>query len=251
MTSDDLDLHTLVGAYVLDAISPDERASFSAHLAWCSACRAEISELREAAASLGTAHAVLPRPELRAATIAAAQLTGQLAPVIARKDVQAGQGRAARRSRAIRWMSAAAAVVAVAAGVAVGTHAVDMQGRYSGSASGIVTDVLLAPDAVMRSAPVRTGGMAIVVASGRKHMAVFIARGLRPLPRTRRYELWLMGPRGERPAGLLAVHHGGMAGPAVISGMARGDMVGLTVEPASGSLKPTSAPVLMISTEGR
>ena len=251
MTSHDPDLHTLVGAYVLDAVSPEERARFSAHLAWCSACGAEISELREAAASLGTAQAVQARPELRTATIAAAQLTGQLAPVIARKDIQAGRGRAIRRSRAIRWVSAAAAAVAVAAGVAVGTHAVDMQGRGPRPGSGIVTAVLLAPDAVMRSAPVRTGGMAIVVASGRKHMAVFIAHGLQSLPGTRRYELWLMGPTGERPAGLLAVHQGGMAGPAVISGMSRGDMVGLTVEPASGSLKPTSAPVLMISPQGR
>jgi anti-sigma-K factor RskA len=251
MTSDDPELHTLVGAYVLDAVSPDERARFSAHLDWCAACTAEISELREAAASLGTAQAVRARPELRAATIAAAQLTGQLAPVLARKDVQTAQGRAAGRSRAIRWVSAAAAVIAVAAGVAVGTHAVDMRRPDSRTASGIVTDVLLAPDAVMRSAPVRTGGMAIVVASRHKHMAVFIAHGLRSLPRTRRYELWLMGPRGERPAGLLAVHQGGMAGPAVISGMSRGDMVGLTVEPASGSLKPTSEPVLMISPQGR
>jgi len=251
MTSDDPDLHTLVGAYVLDAVSPEERARFSAHLAWCSACRAEISELREAAASLGTAQAARARPDLRAATVAAAQLTGQLAPVIARKDIQAGHGRAARSSGAIRWISAAAAAIAVAAGVAFGTHAVDMQGRDSRHASGIVTDVLLAPDAVMRSAPVRTGGMAIVVASRHKHMAVFIAHGLRSLPRTSRYELWLMGPRGERPAGLLAVHRGGMAGPAVISGMSRGDMVGLTVEPASGSLKPTSVPVLMISPRGR
>ena len=250
MTPDDPDLHTLVGAYVLDAVSPDERARFSAHLAWCSACRAEMSELREAAASLGTAQAVRPRPELRAATIASAQLTGQLAPVIARKDIHTGQGRATRRARAIRWVSAAAAAVAVAAGVAVGTHAVDMRARHWRPAAGIVTDVLLAPDAVMRSAPVRTGGMAIVVASAHKHMAVFIAHGLRSLPGTRRYELWLMGPRGERPAGLLAVHQGGMAGPAVISGMSRGDMVGLTVEPASGSLKPTSRPVLMISPQG-
>ena len=250
MTSDDPDLHTLVGAYVLDAVSPDERARFAAHLAWCSACGAEVSELREAAARLGTAQAAQARPELREATIAAARLTGQLAPVLARTDVQAGQGRAARRSPAIRWMSAAAAVVAVAAAVAVGTHAVDMQGPHSRPAAAVVTGVLLAPDAVMRSAPVRTGGMAIVVASRRKHMAVFIAHGLRSLPRARRYELWLMGPRGERPAGLLAVHQGGMAGPAVISGMSRGDMVGLTVEPASGSLKPTSVPVLMISAQG-
>ena len=94
----------------------------------------------------------------------------------------------------------------------------------------------------MRTAPVSSGGMAIVVTSRREHMAVFIAHGLRPLPRTSRYELWLMGPRGERPAGMLGSDRKDMAGPALITGMSAGDMVGLTVEPASGSLRPTSAP---------
>jgi hypothetical protein len=42
-----------------------------------------------------------------------------------------------------------------------------------------------------------------------------------------------------------------MSGPAVIHGMSAGDMVGLTVEPASGSLRPTSAPVVMIGRPGR
>jgi hypothetical protein len=55
-----------------------------------------------------------------------------------------------------------------------------------------------------------------------------------------------MGPGGERPAGMLAVHRKDMAGPALITGMSAGDMVGLTVEPASGSLRPTSAPVVLI-----
>jgi anti-sigma-K factor RskA len=251
MTSEDPDLHTLVGAYVLDAISADERARFAAHLAGCAACRAEIGELREAAASLGAAQAVRPRPELRDAAIRAARLTGQLGPVRYQKDSASGPGGPARGSRAIRWVAAAAAVIAVAGGVAAGTHYADTRGRQSHLVPATVSEVLLARDAVMRSAPVRTGGMAIVVASRRKHMAVFIAHGLHALPRTRRYELWLMGPRGERPAGLLTVHADGMAGPAVISGIAAGDMVGLTVEPASGSLKPTSPPVVMIGGQGR
>jgi len=251
MTSDGPDLHTLVGAYVLDAVSADERARFSAHLAGCSACRAEIGELREAAASLGTAQAVRPRPEVREAAIKAARVTGQLAPVLSRNDLTTSRRGQASGSRAIRWVAAAAAAIAVAGGVAAGTHYADMRGQQSRPVPGTVNDVMLARDAVMRSAPVRTGGMAIVVASQRKHMAVFIAHGLRALPRTRRYELWLMGPRGERPAGLLTVRAGGMAGPAVISGVSEGDMVGLTIEPASGSLKPTSAPVVMIDGQGR
>ena len=86
MTSDDHDLHTLAGAYVLDAITDAERARFAAHLADCAGCRDEVDELREAAARLGTAHAVRPRPELREQTIRAAYQHSQLAPVIAENE---------------------------------------------------------------------------------------------------------------------------------------------------------------------
>jgi len=140
----------------------------------------------------------------------------------------------------------AAAAAWVAALVGIGTHYADMRGQQPQVRAHTVADVLSAPDAVMRTLPVSSGGMAIVVTSRHDHMAVFIAHGLRPLPGTRRYELWLMGPCGERPAGMLAMHHKDMAGPALISGMSSGDMVGLTVEPASGSLHPTSAPVVLI-----
>jgi hypothetical protein len=40
------------GAYVLDALSPEERAAFEAHLATCPDCRARVSEAREAAGLL-------------------------------------------------------------------------------------------------------------------------------------------------------------------------------------------------------
>jgi len=248
MTSNDPDLHTLVGAYVLDAVSAEERARFSAHLAGCASCRAEIGELREAAASLGAAEAVRPRSELKEPTIRAAHATGQLAPVLAGPESKQGHS-AAGRPRAIRMLAAAAAVIAVAFAVGVGTHYADTAGHPSARPRSFIVAVLSARDAVMHSAPVSTGGVAVVVASRHKHMAVFMARGLRTLPRTRSYELWLMGPRGERPAGRLVVHTSGMAGPTLISGMSAGDMVGLTVEPASGSLKPTTPPVVMIRSQ--
>jgi hypothetical protein len=39
----------------------------------------------------------------------------------------------------------------------------------------------------------------------------------------------------------------GMTAPMVVPGVAAGDMVGLTAEPASGSAVPSSAPVLMLA----
>lgn len=246
MTSGDHDLHILAGAYVLDAVSADERTTFAAHLASCAECRAEVGEFREAAARLGTAQAVTPRPELREPTIRAAYHTGQLGPVIADRHGPAGRRPAARRRARMSVLLTAAAAVVVAAVIGIGTHYADMQSQRSAVRARTVAAVLSASDAEMRTAPVRSGGMAIVVTSRREHMAVFIAHGLPALPGARRYELWLMGPGGERPAGMLAVHRKDMAGPALITGMSAGDMVGLTVEPASGSLRPTTPPVVLI-----
>jgi anti-sigma-K factor RskA len=242
MTSSDHDLHILAGAYVLDAVTGDERARFTDHLAGCAQCCAEVGEFREAAARLGTAQAVRPRPELRDPVIRAAYNTGQMGPVIAEKQAPSR----ARRARRVPVLLTAAAAAVVAAAIGIGTHYADRQDQSSATRARTVAAVLSAPDAVMRMAHVRSGGMAIVVTSRHEHLAVFFANGLRPLPGTRRYELWLKGPSGERPAGMLAVHRKDMAGPALITGMSDGDMVGLTVEPASGSLRPTSAPVVLI-----
>jgi hypothetical protein len=246
-TFDEHDLHTLVGAYVIDAITDDERSLFAAHLADCPACRDEVNELREAAARLGTAHAVRPRSDLKERAIRAAHNTGQLAPVIAENEQgqPTARGGLARKARRLPVFLTAAAAAVAAAAIGIGTHYADMHGQDSRSGR-TVDAVLSAPDAVMRTAPVSSGGMAIVVTSRREHMAVFIAHGLRELPRAMRYEIWLMGPRGERPAGMLAVHRRDMAGPELITGIGSGDMVGLTVEPASGSLHPSSAPLVMI-----
>ena len=248
MTADDHDLHTLAGAYVLDAVSEAERSGFAAHLAGCAECRVEVDELREAAARLGTAQAVRPRPDLKEPTIRAAYNTGQLAPVIAGKDPrsQTSGSAVARQARRVPVLFTAAAAVVVAAAIGIGTHYADMQGQRAGLGAHTVAAVLSAPDAVMRTAPVSRGGVAIVVTSWHEHMAVFIAHDLPALPVTMRYELWLMGPHGERPAGMLTVHRKDMAGPVLITGMSAGDTVGLTIEPASGSLRPTTAPVVLI-----
>jgi hypothetical protein len=45
---------------------------------------------------------------------------------------------------------------------------------------------------------------------------------------------------------MLPAPHRGMTAPMIVSGVAAGDMVGLTAEPASGSAVPSSVPVLML-----
>jgi anti-sigma factor RsiW len=60
MTPTHSELQDLIGAYVVDAVDPDERRMLEDHLATCPRCRAEVNELREVTAVLGTSGASAP-----------------------------------------------------------------------------------------------------------------------------------------------------------------------------------------------
>ncbi len=263
MATGDQELHTLVGAYVMDAVTDFERVQFARHLASCAECRDEIRELHEAAARLGTASAVRPRSGLKDPTILAARQISQLAPAVPAATATGGSRtdrrrlagfRSAGSRRAWHWLTALPRSAVLACAIltastimlAVVTQQMNTQLDHSQRQNHLIAAVLNAPDMVKLTAKVSTGGTATVMMSHRQHALVFTAHGLRPLPASESYELWLMGPDGDRPAGLLKAPPGGMAGPAVVSGLAAGDMIGLTVEPASGSARPTSPPIMLI-----
>ena len=249
MMADRHDLHALAGAYALDAVTGPERDAFESHLSRCAACREEVRGLREATAKMSIASAVTPAPALREAVIAAARRARQLPPVLPAASAPGGPR---------HWLSwparagLAAAAVAAAVAIVLGalTHGAMQQLHRSQRQQHMIAAVLTAPDAVMLTSRVSTGGTATVVMSHRERALVFSASGLSALPASQSYELWVMGPGGTRPAGMLSVPSGGMAGPAVIPGLAAGDKIGLTVEPASGSSRPTSAPILVMVLSG-
>lgn len=240
-------LHGLVGAYVLDAVTRSERAAFERHLGSCEQCREDVRGLREATARLSAAAAVTPRPDLRQPTLAAARVLRQLPPAVE------GQRRPVlgRARPAPRWVHRGAAGLAVAfaaAALAAGVHAGTMQQRLSDQQQrdAAMTAVLGARDAVARTTAVRTGGTATVVMSRRAGELVFTASHLAPLDGTKGYELWLAGPGGAEPAGMLAGAGHGMAGPMLVRGLRPGEQLEMTVEPARGSSAPTSAPVVSV-----
>jgi anti-sigma-K factor RskA len=250
--------HTLAGAYAMDALDGQDRARFERHLERCEECTREVAGLHEATARLAGAAAVRPPDALKELLLAETARTRQLppvthgaAPATARRTPAAAGGRRARlhgRLRAPR-LAVALAGVAVLAAAAVWTGGIVF--RSSPPAQSVVSHdvatVLTAPDLTVLSARVRTGGTATVMMSGRDRMLVFAAAGLRPLPGSRRYELWLMQPGADRPAGLLPMPKHGMSGPAVAAGLRAGDRLGLTVEPAHGSRHPTTPMILVLT----
>ena len=72
------EVHTLSGAYALDALTEIERAGFARHLAECSVCETEVAEFRETAARLGMAAWETPPARLRERVMAEVAQTRQV-----------------------------------------------------------------------------------------------------------------------------------------------------------------------------
>ncbi|WP_410568309.1 anti-sigma factor domain-containing protein [Amycolatopsis sp. cmx-4-61] len=222
------ELHTLTGAYALDAVSRAERAEFERHLGECTACRQEVAELQATGARLGVAAAVNPPPELKLVVLADVARTRQLPP----KVPVALDGKARAKTWQLRtalFGAAAAAVVAVVFGVTRAPAPVD--------------SVLSAPDA---SAIQGVGeGHATLVVSRSRHQAVLLASELPALDAGHVYQVWLIGTGGARSAGLMT--------PAASQRMLVADLpadvdrIGITVEPAGGSAGPTTPAVTRIA----
>jgi anti-sigma-K factor RskA len=252
--------HTLAGAYAMDALSAPDRAAFERHLAGCEDCSQEIAGLREATARLAAAAAVTPPPGFKERVLAAAVITRQQAPAEgaagsppAGTPAAATPGavlgpvpwlhRIARQGWRVRLAAAAGAVVTVAvlgAAVAFGLANGSMRQQLdqAQSSSQQIAAVLTAQDAVMRTDAVSGGGTVTIVMSHSRHALVFTAAGLHALPSSRTYELWLVGPAGDRPVGMLPAGRHGTTGPVIASGLRQGDHLVLTAEPAGGASRP-------------
>jgi len=250
---DRAELHSLAGAYALNAVSAADQARFERHLAGCEQCRLEVRGFGETAARLGASQAVRPRPELRDQALRTAARTRQLPPGPRLRAGWAPSGAAPARAwwgrpgqgRWPRLVAAGAAAVVLAAATVAGVTALRDEHRISqDQASGHeFAAVLSAPDVVMLTAKVTGGGKATVLMSHHMRALVFAVAGLPPLPATKGYELWLIGPSGSRPQGMLPA---GVARPVMVAGLANGDQVGVTVEPRGGSAQPTAPPVLLM-----
>jgi anti-sigma-K factor RskA len=235
------EVHTLAGAYAMDAISAPDRARFERHLAECEECAREIASLREATARLATATAVSPPSGLKDRVMAAAALTRQQPPPVG--ELPAGR---AWRGRLRLAVAAVAAVVVLGVAVVFGVANGSMRDQLSQAqaSSQQIATVLTAHDATMMTGAVAGGGTATIVMSHSRHALVFTAADLRALPVSRGYELWLIGPAGDRPVTMLPTGRHDMTGPVIASGMRPGDHLALTVEPSGGAARP-STPMML------
>ncbi len=256
------DIHSLVGAYAVDAVDDAERARFEAHLATCAECRAEVDSLRAAASCVAALADTPPPASLKAALMRDIGSVRPLPPLVADRDHEQpsrpaaepgadaplpGQDdlhnrrerRTGSRSAVARWLAGAAAAAAVVVGGVVWHPWAPGTAQTSVSAS---QQVLHAGDA--RSFTDRSTTVVRSVSLGKA-----VVRGtLPPPPAGKVYELWLQRPDGTMAkAGLVSDVSGVRDGVVLQGDAATATGAGITLEPAGGSDAPTTTPLALVS----
>lgn len=237
--SEDPDLHTLTGAYALDAVDDVERARVERLLRESPEAAAEVASFRETAARLGAAATTPAPPSLRASVLAEIRTTRQLPPVTAPADRRdGGAGRTAAR-----WLSVAAACL-LAVSLGLGAWVVDLreQNEQSRIAAEAIPNLLSDPDRQVMETDFAGGKATVVVADGE---VVLFGSGVAAPPEGRGYQLWMLDEENRpRPSVMLtATGAGGFFAEA--SGFQPGEKVAVTIEPETGSSSPTTDPVFI------
>lgn len=227
------DLHTLSGAFALDALSSDEATQFRTHLEECAVCRQEVRELRAAAAQMGAVEAIAPPESLKVRVLATADRTPQKPPKVS--SLSQARGR--------RWaprLAAAAAAVVVATAGAVGIAQIAGDDGGTSLQAGVV-QVFESEDAHTTEVDTSHGAVRVATSPERGEMAVDTS-GLHTLDQGHVYQLWSIVDGTPTSVGVLDDPGKGasMAMPEP------GTQVAITVEPAGGSERPTTDPIVEV-----
>ncbi|MEE4543034.1 anti-sigma factor [Streptomyces sp. V4-01] len=238
-------VHTAAGAYVVHALSDRDRELFERHMEHCEPCRREVAEMEATTAELGVAAAVAAAPPDPAAAKSE----------VLRRIASTRQQRPPRVRQPVRWFprrsarlvpAAALAAAATFGGLAAWQHQEALAARsgqhaaqhQAASRQAAIADVLSAPDTKLSAQRLSDGAVATVAASRSRDAAVFIADGLRTLPKGHEYQIWFTGSGGPRSAGLLPGNDTQQL--SLLNGPVAGAKdVAVTIEPAGGSQQPT------------
>jgi anti-sigma-K factor RskA len=240
------DLHSLSGAYALDALEAGaEHDRFTRHMSRCQSCAGEVRGFREVGTALAFAAATEPPPELRARVLTAVARTRQLSPEV---NTHARPQRPRAWVPWVPWLSGAIATASIVVAVLFGFAQAHTEQELSQvrAENQAISLLLSAPQARLLRHTVTSGGVATVVLAAERHELVVITNGLPALPSGKVYQLWLIGKTKTVSAGLLPSAQSGRTRPVLASGVVKGDTLGLTVEPAPGSAQPTTTPILAL-----
>ncbi|MDQ1510068.1 MAG: hypothetical protein QOG50_1912 [Actinomycetota bacterium] len=242
------ELDSLLGAYALDALDPDDRARIDAYLARDAGARAEVDELRETAAAL----ALMPASSLDAPPELWERIAGAIAEERARDERNQTDELAARRDRRTRtpWITAAAAAAAIVVLVVLGAQVASLHRQLDRAHQLGPTAMAAAFDRAAKVDGARRVGLTsksgatlarvVLLPDGTGYL-----RGdhLGPLPSDRTYQLWAVTGSAEEPVTVSA----GVLGsdPRAVIFRASGPVraFAVTIERAGGVVQSAQTPI--------
>jgi hypothetical protein len=258
------EIHGAVGAYVVNALDPEELEEFEAHLAVCPTCSREVVEFGGTAAELSVLASAPPPAALRGSILSAISEVRPLPPEPAAVTAQVGPSprvpltapdeirravdelalrRQQRRTRVLTVLVAAVVAAAVALGGVVYTLVQARQTQVAQQAA--ETELLTAPDVQTYSATMKDGGQISFVVSRSLNRALFIGKDLPAVGSDRTYQLWTL--EGER-----AIPDNLVAGGGDRKEFFRETLDGVTslavsIEAAGGAQQPTPSTIQTVT----
>lgn len=244
-------LHTLTGAYALDALAGDELEAFEAHLTDCGMCPGEAAELRATATRLASVVESAPPAALRDRVLLAARATAQErqesrgmaadTPESSSANGRPGDGQPVsladrRNSRRRRILVGAGSLLAAAAVAAGAIVVVDARNDAPG-----VEEILAASDARTLIADTGGNGTAEIVMAPSLDAAVIRMTDIEPPADGKTYQAWVIEGDEILPSDTFEPDASGDV-TEVLTGADGATGFGVTVEPDGGS--PTGLPTL-------
>jgi anti-sigma factor RsiW len=229
-------IHELTAGYALDALDPDERSAYEAHLAQCEHCRQELASFWTTTEALAVAASgPAPSPALRDRILV---------------DVRAEPAQNVvpfepRRRRVVPVLGAAAAVAAVVA-LGIGLWASNLSSELDETRSALEqqqTSAAILADPESRTVALQPGaeGRLVVDADGQ---AVLVVDGLDPAPAGKTYQLWIVPHGGAAESAGLFPGTDGLEVLPVDGTVETGEIVAVTIEQAGGVDVPTMKPIV-------
>jgi len=225
--SDHHALGDLLPGFALGILEEDEELRVREHLADCPACMDDLAALREVTGSLSLAVRRVEPPA-----------------VLEEKIMQRiGASRPTPRRSFPAWYRTLGAVAAVLIVALATGNILQWRGilppRSSASAPGLTTAALFGVDEVRDA-------YGTIVLDPEDNHGVLAVRGLSNLDAAHQYQLWLIKGTERRSGGVFSVNADGygalmLSVPADFKGFRA---IGISIEPAGGSLQPTGARVM-------
>jgi anti-sigma factor RsiW len=227
-------IHELTAGYALDALDPEERRSYEAHLPGCEHCQRELASFWETTEALAVA---------ASGPVPSSALRERILDEVRAEPPQNVVPFEPRRRRTAPVLGAVAAVAAVAA-IAVGLWASSLSSDLDETRAALERErraAAIVADPGSRTVDLAAGnGRLVVGADGR---AALVLNGLGPAPDGETYQAWVIEDGNPISAGIFPGEDG--LDVVLLDGdVAEGETVAVTVERAGGAETPTLPPIV-------